>query len=72
MGSWLTVSILISFHENLTLMSYDLMNMHEEAERSVMFSFVVNFLLSWLYIAFFKTFISYQHFHSQSLIIFVY
>jgi hypothetical protein len=46
MAPWLAVSILNSFHEQLTLMNYDLTNLHEEAERSVMLSFVTNFLLS--------------------------
>lgn len=40
------VFILICGHEQLTLMIYDLMNLHEEAERSVMLSFVANFCLS--------------------------
>lgn len=40
------VFILICGHEQLTLMIYDLMNLHEEAEHSVMLSFVADFFLS--------------------------
>lgn len=40
------VFILIYRPEQLTLMIYDLMNLHEEAERSVMLSFVAILFLS--------------------------